>query len=122
MNTFQKTVLTITVIVLIISLIILGLFLAKSLFEDSYPPVISDCPDYWDVSYNSNNDIVCKNISTINTGTGAEGCGDYLTSSSLLSGPEKEDVLCEKYRWSKKCNIIWDGVTNNNKACDLGYY
>ena len=49
MNTFQKTVLTISVIVLIISLIILGLFLAKSLFEDSYPPVISDCHDYWDV-------------------------------------------------------------------------
>ena len=125
MNTFQKTVLTISVIVLIISLIILGLFLAKSLFEDSYPPVISDCPDYWDVSYNSNNDIICKNTSTINTGTGADECGadyEYQVTSSLLGGTQKEEILCEKYKWSKKCNIIWDGVTNNNKACDLGYY
>jgi hypothetical protein len=68
MNTFQKTVLTISIVVLIFSLIILGLFLAKSLFEDSYPPVISDCPDYWDVSYNVNDEVVCKNTSTINNG------------------------------------------------------
>ena len=124
MNTFQKTVLTISVIVLIISLIILGLFLAKSLLDDSYPPVISDCPDFWDVSYNTNNDIICKNTSTINTGTGDEDglCNEYLVTSSLIGGTQKEEILCEKYKWSKKCNIIWDGVTNNNKACDLGYY
>ena len=125
MNTFQKTVLTISVIVLIFSLIILGIFLAKSLFEDSYPPVISDCPDYWDVTYNENDEVVCKNTSTINKGRGdvpGGECNDYPVNTFLASGSQKEDILCEKYKWSKKCDITWDGVTNNNKACDLGYY
>lgn len=125
MNTFQKTVLTISVIVLIFSLIILGIFLAKSLFEDSYPPVISDCPDYWDVTYNENDEVVCKNTSTINKGRGdvpGGECNDYPVNTFLASGSQNEDILCEKYKWSKKCDITWDGVTNNNKACDLGYY
>ena len=125
MNTFQKTVLTISVIVLIFSLIILGLFLAKSLFEDSYPPVISDCPDYWDVTYNENDEVVCKNTSTINKGRGdvpGGECNDYPVNTFLGGGLQNEDILCEKYKWSKKCDITWDGVTNNNKACDLGYY
>ena len=125
MNTFQKTVLTISVIVLIFSLIILGIFLAKSLFEDSYPPVISDCPDYWDVTYNENDEVVCKNTSTINKGRGdvpGGECNDYPVNTFLASGNTNEDILCEKYKWSKKCDITWDGVTNNNKACDLGYY
>tara|TARA_Y100000816_G_scaffold277702_1_gene248139 strand:- start:4260 stop:4637 length:378 start_codon:yes stop_codon:yes gene_type:complete len=125
MNTFQKTVLTISVIVLIFSLIILGIFLAKSLLEDSYPPVISDCPDYWDVTYNVNDEVVCRNTSTINKGKGdAPGgeCNDYPVNIFLASGSQNEDILCEKYKWSKKCDITWDGVTNNNKACDLGYY
>ena len=125
MNTFQKTVITISVIVLIISLIILGIFLAKSLFEDSYPPVVSDCPDYWDVSYNANNEVECINTSTINTGIGdvpGGDCNNYPVNLFLGSGLQNEDILCEKYKWSKKCNITWDGVTNNNKACDLVYY
>lgn len=124
MNTFQKTVLTISVIVLIFSLIILGIFLAKSLFEDSYPPVISDCPDYWDVTYNENDQVVCKNTSTINKGRGdvpGGECNDYPVNTFLASGSQNEDILCEKYKWSKKCDITWDGVTNNNKACDLAY-
>ena len=125
MNTFQKTVLTISIIVLIFSLIILGLFLAKSLFEDSYPPVISDCPDYWDVSYNVNDEVVCKNTSTINKGRGdvpGGECNDYPINKFLNNGSQNKDILCEKYQWAKKCDITWDGVTNNNKVCDLGYY
>ena len=120
MNQFQKSVLIISTIILIISLCILGFFLAKTLFEDVYPPVISDCPDYWDVSYNSNSDLECKNKSTINAGRGdvAGGeCAAYPVSNFLISGNDNKDILCEKYKWAKKCNITWDGVTNNNKAC-----
>tara|TARA_B100000424_G_scaffold268003_1_gene261936 strand:- start:1011 stop:1388 length:378 start_codon:yes stop_codon:yes gene_type:complete len=125
MNTFHKVVLTISVIVLIISLIILATFLSKSLFEDSYPPIISDCPDYWDVSYNSNNDIMCTNTSTINKGKNSVldgSCNNYPINRFLLTSSHSQDILCEKYKWSNKCGIIWDGVTNNNKACDLNYF
>ena len=120
MNAFQKTVLTISVFVLIISLIILGIFLSKSLLEESYPPIISDCPDYWDVSYSDVDKIDCINNSTINSGNGTIDCREFPVIQFKTGEPH--DILCEKYKWSKKCGIHWDGVTNNSKACDLEYY
>jgi len=26
--------------------------------------------------------------------------------------------LCAKFNWAKECGIVWDGVTNNSKACE----
>ena len=114
---FNKIVITIAIIVLLIALIVLGIFLSKAMFESAYPPVISDCPDYWDVSYNSNNDIVCKAV--LRTNTGKSGCDEYSPSLFLNAGSGKNDIICEKQKWAKKCGITWDGVTNNNKACEL---
>lgn len=122
LSLFNKIVLYTAVIILSISLITLGIFLSKSMFEDSYPPIISDCPDYWDVSYNSNNDIICKNTSTINEGRGDAACTNYPVTEFESSGSDKYSVICEKYKWAKRCNLAWDGITNNNKACDLAKF
>tara|TARA_B110001450_G_scaffold236922_1_gene242753 strand:- start:4375 stop:4740 length:366 start_codon:yes stop_codon:yes gene_type:complete len=113
---FNKIVLSIAVVILIGGLIILGMLISKSMFEETYPPIVSDCPDYWDVTYDTNNDLVCKNISTVNKGR--SDCNSYNVDLFSQSGSDLNDVICEKYKWAKKCNIIWDGVTNNNKACD----
>ena len=124
MNQFHKVVLTVATIILIISLSMIAFFLAKSLFEDSYPPIISDCPDYWDVSYNTNDDIVCKNTSTINKGRGGVSgntCHVDTNGKSITdfetSGSNIENTICQKYMWAKQCDITWDGISNNNKAC-----
>ena len=116
---FNKIVLTIAIVLLCISLTVLGVFLSKSMFEDSYPPITSDCPDYWDVSNNLNGDIICNNVSTINKGRGDSLCNNYPVDEFEAGGSGKYDVICEKYKWAKKCNITWDGITNNNKACEL---
>ena len=118
LTSFNKIVLTIATIVLSISLIALGIFLSKSMFENSYPPVISDCPDYWDVSFNSNNETICENISTINRGSQSSDCRKKAINMFSTNGSNINDVMCEKYTWAKDCDITWDGVTNNNKACD----
>ena len=47
LSSFHKIVLTIATFILIVSLIALGIFFSKALFEDSFPPIVSDCPDYW---------------------------------------------------------------------------
>ena len=101
LNKFNKIVLFSAIVILIIVLIIITISLNYALFNANYPPVISDCPDFWDVSLNNDNQIVCNNIVRHNRGT----CND-------------DDVICAKYRWAKKCNISWDGITNNNKACE----
>ena len=118
LTSFNKIVLTIASIILIIALITLGVFLKKSLQEYTFPPVISDCPDYWDVSYNSNNNsISCQNISTINKGMGTTKCNDFNPDLFKSNGTGFYDVLCEKYKWARECRIAWDGVTNNVDAC-----
>tara|TARA_B110000444_G_scaffold135194_1_gene126961 strand:+ start:586 stop:963 length:378 start_codon:yes stop_codon:yes gene_type:complete len=123
MKSFQKVVLSISIIILIISLIILGLFLAKSLFENSFPPIISDCPDYWDIVTDDtvgSTKHMCKDNNNINEAsrTNDDDCKSKKIDMFSLSGTDKESELCEKYKWSTKCGVVWDGVTNNNKACE----
>ena len=115
---FNKIVLTIATIILIISLIILAIFMKKALSNDVFPPVISDCPDYWDVSYNNAEDSVkCIRTNIINQGSTAGDCSSYDVALFQQNGSSYDDILCEKYKWAKGCNLEWDGVTNNNKAC-----
>ena len=47
--TFQKTVLYIAVILLILSLSIIGFMLYKSKNSVKYPPELSVCPDFWEI-------------------------------------------------------------------------
>ena len=115
LNKFNKTILFSAIILLIIILIIVGILLRYAMFNANYPPVISDCPDYWDVSLNSDNQINCINVSRRNTGTSYNSI--YPIDQFYENGSNLNDVICTKYRWSKENNICWDGITNNNKAC-----
>lgn len=116
LNKFNKTILFSAIIILIILLIIIGIMLRYAMHNASYPPVISDCPDYWDVSLNSNNQINCINISRRNTGTSYNSI--YPVNEFYSYGSNPNDVICAKYRWSRENNISWDGITNNSKACE----
>ena len=42
---FQKTVLTISIVLLIVALIVFGSMIATD--KSEYPPVEAQCPDYW---------------------------------------------------------------------------
>ena len=47
--TFQKKVLFIAIIVLILSLSVIGYMLHKARGTTAYPPEIGLCPDFWEV-------------------------------------------------------------------------
>ena len=115
---FNKIVLLIATIVLIIMLILLYIFLSKSLFEDSYPPVTSDCPDYWDISLNSDGTKECINNLKINSGRANAECNNIIANQFGLESINKEQAICNKFKWAKQCKITWDGITNNSKPCD----
>lgn len=114
---FQKIVLTVAVVLLIIFLMMVGYMLYKQKYNAEFPPTVSDCPDYWlDVSGNdaSGNEIVspyCYNVKNLGSGT-CEKKMDFSTSFWSSS-----DGLCKKQKWANSCNLTWDGVTNNNNAC-----
>ena len=116
LNKFNKTILFSAIIVLILILIIIGIMLRYAMFNAAYPPIISDCPDFWDVSLNSDETINCINVSRRNTGTSYDNT--YPVDQFYENGSNEDDVICAKYKWSRENNISWDGITNNNKACE----
>tara|TARA_B110001450_G_scaffold61043_2_gene57823 strand:- start:91 stop:465 length:375 start_codon:yes stop_codon:yes gene_type:complete len=121
LSRFNKIVLIIATIVLIVSLLILGYFLNVALLNDSYPPIISECPDYWDLSLNSLGDKECINVSTINSGNGMSECKTLNLTEFINNGTDKNSVICAKKTKANTCNFNWDGVTNNNNACENSY-
>jgi len=114
---FQKIVLTIAIILLILFLLIVGYMLYKNKYSSEFPPTISDCPDYWldmsgnDISGNNTVTPYCYNIKNLGSGT-CEKQMDFSTSFWTSS-----DGLCKKQKWANNCKLTWDGVTNNINAC-----
>ncbi len=113
---FNKIVLMVASVLLILGLIIIGIFIVGALEGEAFPPVITDCPDYWNVTYNSAGQIICRN-NQINDGYPINRCRNYPTSKFNANGTSANDIICEKSKWAKECNIHWDGITNNPKAC-----
>jgi len=104
---FQKTVSIVAVIMLIISLCFIGLALYRQKYNPEYPPVVPNCPDYWDAS-----GTLCVNYHNL----GNEQCfGDMDFTTAQWSG---DAGLCSKYKWAKSCNLTWDGITNRPELCD----
>ena len=104
---FQKNIIFIASILLILSLSFIGYLLYMNKSNKKYPPVIPDCPDYWtsDASLNQ----TCYN--NYNLGN--------------CSGPVNFDVdkykgdngNCEKAKWANTCNVTWSGITSNPNIC-----
>ena len=114
---FNKIILTISIITLIISLIFMFINLSNSFKNKNYQPIISDCPDYWDIKYDKYNNIICQNNSKVNKGNNITNCNNYNIALFNERGTSFNDIKCAKYNWAKKCNISWSGVTNDKYSC-----
>ena len=108
---FQKIVLTIATVLLIISLIVFGSMLYSE--AKVYPPTQAQCPDYWiDMSGGIGTGGYC--INTKNLGKG--GCSNRMNfNTGMWTG---DNGLCNKQKWANSCNLTWDGITNNPNACE----
>ena len=60
MEGFQKIVLIIAIIVLIVTLVFIGMVLVSSNGE-TWPPLVPDCPDWW-IADGSGNNTMCINV------------------------------------------------------------
>jgi hypothetical protein len=107
---FQKVVSTIAIFVLIITLCFIGLSLYRQKNTLNYPPVVASCPDYWDISGN-----LC--INSMNLGKSNCNVPMDFTTSQWNSNESK----CNKYTWATKCNLTWDGITDNGDVCGSKY-
>jgi hypothetical protein len=101
---FQKVVLIIAIILLIISLVIIGFMLKSALVNRPWPPSISQCPDYWDISGN-----LCK-PNKINIGTPVISTPIDFTTANYKTN-------CLKQKWASASNVTWDGLTDSPGLC-----
>ena len=76
-----------------------------------FPPVKSDCPDYW-AAHKKGAAVQCH--PPVGYGRGTGGCGSLDTSHPSLNGPTGQ---CNKYKWAQKCGVEWNGVTNTSSPC-----
>jgi hypothetical protein len=103
MANFQGTVLMITGVLLVVSIILIIIFLRNSKNELEWPPLVSECPDYWiDLSGNGSR---CVNIHDLGTCINTDPSKKHLN----MNFSTYDD--CAKFNWAQGCGISWDGIS-----------
>ena len=108
--TFQKTVVVIALVMLVLVLVVIGYALYTSKTNDGFPPVLGDCPDYW-IANNDGTNNLCLNVKNL----GRNECAKTMNFNVFpwLGN----DGLCNKSKWARSCDLTWDGITNNTDTC-----
>ena len=121
---FNRIVIMVATLLLIVSLTMIGIALRNQKKNASFPPVVSDCPDFYTAEETTdsqgNIDYIC-NIKDDYVGYSSSSpntCDEFDNTQSKYKGV---GGLCEKKKWAVQCNRTWDGVTNNPEA-DLNCY
>jgi hypothetical protein len=116
MVNFQKGTLIIASIILVITLSFVAISFGNIKNDSKYPPVVSDCPDYW-ISKSDTTENICVNP---HKNLGNSDCSKTVDFSQVRW--LGEIGACNKRTWAKSCNLTWDGVTNSNKnTCNRQY-
>ena len=131
--TFQKTVIIVATVLLICCLIFIGVSLYQSKYSAQFPPVTGTCPDYWvdvgagkDLGSDKKGKTHCvapgysndgKDISPPIHGYG-NNTGNCKSKWVSSKEPLSQSDVCDYKKWANKCNVSWDGVTNNPAACN----
>ena len=110
MLSFISSLISVVSIFLILILIIAVILIRKSNTDVVYPPKVSNCPDYWNETYNNDDPTIkCLNVK----GLGNESCNlDKPIDFSKMT-------MCDKQKWTQKCGTTWDGISNSTNACGM---
>lgn len=139
MEMFYKITILVAIIFLILILTVIGILMGKKSNVVTYPPVASQCPDYW--TYDGSNCVVPNTGCPANDGSVKDCKPNMLNGISVanltptsvsgltrVSNPDKTTTYsidfnnpgwkgtCGQMQWAKKNNIEWDGVSNFNSC------
>lgn len=115
MGGFQRIAVIITLVLLLIIYVFVILNFSFAKKKENWPPIIADCPDFWQSEKTEENNIKC--INTQDLGTCPPATGDtYLEMDFNTS---EFGTTCAKYTWANNCGIAWDGITYGvNNPCE----
>jgi len=141
-GSFQKNVLMISTLILVILLVTVGILMLNSKKQE-FPPHISPCPDYWVNSNffqdNSNggrgedayNKVTGSGIKSLINSIPDDEKNSYCINMHNIGDTNCPKGInfstdeykgtngdCKKRDWAKKCNLTWDGITNNAELKD----
>ncbi len=102
---FQKVVLLVAIIILIAALTFIGFAINNSVHNVQFPPVISKCPDSWDVSGN-----LCVNSRHL----GSCAKGKNNTMNFGLPYFKGKEGKCRKHKWAQRCGVSWPGISDGD--------
>jgi hypothetical protein len=113
---FQKQVLFIATVILIIVLVMIGASLSKSNSDENWPPIVGSCPDYWvDLSGNGSACFNKHHLGKCNIPTESNKATMNFNQSPFTGS----NGTCSKYNWANACNVTWDGITSGvTNPCD----
>ena len=100
---FQKTTVIVALITLIVMLLFVAYMMKRAKKTAAWPPMISECPDYFEVVDSQK----CFNVKNLGSCTSTEPID--------FSGPKYQGRagLKQKKIWAQQCGVTWDGITNN---------
>lgn len=128
-TSFYSIVVLVAVIILVLTLIWLGIQIAKKGEDADFPPHHPTCPDFWE--QNGNECTVPTNKHPNRGGTiNPDGSGLALTADNTPGFNEQEmtidmsssdwkadgNEICKKRTWANEWGLVWDGVSNFNKC------
>lgn len=111
---FQQIVLLVAGIFLAIMFIVIIVSYTLLKKETKYPPIVGECPDFWEIGIdNADGKAKCFNPHQL----GTSNCRNAMDFNDATYGGIGGN--CEKAKWAKRCNLSWDGLTNNADVCSL---
>ena len=141
---FYKNTSMIAVIVLIVLLAVIATLIQLNKDKVAYPPVTSECPDYWvDAGYlnspegeiylkdqmirdavknaiDQGNPNTCINFKKV--GKATENAEQLTKNPSEFEGGDgiyNGSKICAQFQWAKSIDLSWDGITNRENVCSL---
>ena len=116
---FQQNVLRVAIVLLIITSVIVFIMLYFSKNQYQFPPMVSKCPDYWVIKSDGGDppNYTCDDAAnTMPDGTNytIDAKDNILLPDSITS-----NQLCDLKENLNSKNILWTGISNNDKICGL---
>jgi len=127
---FRNIVLAIAIIMLCLCLIVIGVRLYQKKYKYVWPPVLAECPDYWEnrgtlgvmVTGRNGPQAITNEIDALNSElfvkttkcVNVKGLANNATLPQSISEMTGKQGLIAKCQWAQQNGVTWDGISPDN--------